>query len=143
MPRTSIKTQRGSAKKRRQKERGQRKAKAEAGLDEVLIQADRALERSDLDAALGLFARAAELIRGRMDGSVASPAVVGVPDLGEDEVRTILSRTLGKLGEVKVGMGDPEGARDSFVEAIEILGPGGGTGGDQQTDGQMFFFEKR
>lgn len=134
MPRTSIKNQRGSAKKRRQKERGQRKVKAEAGLDEVLIQADRALERSDLDAALGLFARAAELIRGRMDGSVASPAVVGVPDLGEDEVRTILSRTLGKLGEVKVGIGDPEGARDSFVEAIEILGPGGGTGGDQQTD---------
>jgi len=126
MPSGSSKKRPTSNKKKRQQQRGDGKKQPPQkppSLEEVLAKADASLEASDVETALSLFAYAADLLRSRLDGTESS----GLPNssisaMDEDEAKSLLSRVLGKAGEARVSLGDPDGGRENFEEAIELLG---------------------
>lgn len=125
MPGGSKKKSSSAKKKQRQQQRGQVTPSRAPSLDEVLAKADQALEASDVETALGLFTYASDELRRRLDGTPDSPyngngSVAASVD--ENGVKSLLSRVLGKAGEARVSLGDPEGGRENFVEAIELLG---------------------
>jgi len=94
-------------------------------LDDVLAKADQALEASDVQTALGLFTYAADVLQRRLDGTPAAAANgngSAIASVDENEIRSLLSRVLGQAGEARVSLGDPEGGRENFEEAIELLG---------------------
>lgn len=90
-------------------------------LDEVLDQAESAMEMFDLDGAVTLFTYAKEILTAR----VHAPAPMSDGSNGEGSVqdRAILSTVLGKLGEIQASNGDSDGARKYFLDAIELMGP--------------------
>ena len=126
MPSGSSKKRPTSNKKKRQQQRGDGKKQPHQkppSVEEVLAKAEASLEASDVETACGLFAYAADVLRSRLDGT--SPA--GIPSsslsaMSEDEIKSLLSRVLGKAGEARVNLGDPDGGRENFQEAIELLG---------------------
>lgn len=126
MPSGSSKKRPTSNKKKRQQQRGDGKKQPHQkppSVEEVLAKAEASLEASDVETACGLFAYAADVLRSRLDGT--SPA--GIPSsslsaMSEDEIKSLLSRVLGKAGEARVSLGDPDGGRENFQEAIELLG---------------------
>ena len=126
MPSGSSKKRPTSNKKKRQQQRGDGKKQPHQkppSLEEVLAKAEASLEASDVETALSLFAYAADVLRSRLDGT-ASPAITSssISAMGEDEIKSLLSRVLGKAGEARVSLGDPDGGRENFEEAIELLG---------------------
>ena len=126
MPSGSSKKRPTSNKKKRQQQRVDGKKQPHQkppSVEEVLAKAEASLEASDVETACGLFAYAADVLRSRLDGT--SPA--GIPSsslsaMSEDEIKSLLSRVLGKAGEARVSLGDPDGGRENFQEAIELLG---------------------
>ena len=113
---------------------------AEPRLDDVLSQAESAMEMSDVDTALKLFGYAASVLRSRIrrldeNGSIvdtpAMPAGGGdssspaesARDQGNHEDNEVLATVLGKLGELKASNGHVDAARSDFMEAIDLLGP--------------------
>lgn len=93
-------------------------------LEEVLSQAESAIEMANVDLALQLFGYAASLLRSRVHGDVASSSVAVLSNNGDIEKnKKTLATVLGKMGELKASNGDVEGARSEFLDAIELLGP--------------------
>ena len=82
-------------------------------LDTVISEADKALETSDLETAKKYYSYASGVLRNEME-KATSPVSI-------KEKATVLSRVLGKLGEINVSFGDQEGGRSNFLEAIDIL----------------------
>mmetsp|Transcript_8475 Transcript_8475/g.15975 ORF Transcript_8475/g.15975 Transcript_8475/m.15975 type:complete len:454 (+) Transcript_8475:136-1497(+) len=84
-------------------------------IHQILAQADTFLESSNLENALQLYFYAAnELRRNVQEGSTKKQQE------GESNV-LLLSKVLGKLAEVKVSMGDQQGAQRDFLEAVNLL----------------------
>mmetsp|Transcript_18227 Transcript_18227/g.38249 ORF Transcript_18227/g.38249 Transcript_18227/m.38249 type:complete len:469 (+) Transcript_18227:90-1496(+) len=91
-------------------------------VEEVLSQAESAMEMSEVDTALQLFSYAAGVLRSRVHGTAEGNSNIAMGDKIEDN--KTLSTVLGKMGELKASNGDMEGARTDFLDAIELLGPG-------------------
>lgn len=89
--------------------------KTAISLDDVLSQAETAMEMANLDVAQQLFEYAATVLREQVHGDVTSSTT------NEEDKKTLTS-VLGKLGELKASMGDVEGARTEFLDAIELMG---------------------
>lgn len=98
-------------------------------LDEVLSQADQAMEMSNVDAALQLFTYASGILRPRVHNNNNTSATDGISmqqDNDNDTIeqdKKILSTILGKMGEIKASNGNIDGARSDFLDAVELLGP--------------------
>jgi len=98
-------------------------------LDEVLSQAEQAMEMSNVDAALQLFTYASGILRPRVHNNNNTPATDGnsmQQDNDNDTIeqdKKILSTILGKMGEIKASNGNVDGARSDFLDAVELLGP--------------------
>lgn len=126
MPRGSSKKRPTSNKKKRQQQRGDTKKQPRQkipSLEEILAKAEASLEASDVETAHSLFAYASDVLRSRLDGTASSGAPSSsTAAMSEDEVKSLLSRVLGKAGEARVSLGDPDGGREHFEEAIELLG---------------------
>ena len=101
--------------------------KSSISLDDVLSQAETAMEMANIETALQLFQYAASVLRERVHGDASSNSV--------DDKRNLTS-VLGKTGELKASMGDVEGARTDFLDAIELMGhsPTSEEMSDEQTD---------
>lgn len=110
----------GGNKKKKQKGKARKNGISSGGkkpapsLEDVLTQAEAAMDMTDVDMAMKLFGYAAEVLRSRIQGTFD-----GSND-GQDK-RTLAS-VLGKIGELKASCGDVEGARNEFLDAIEVLG---------------------
>jgi hypothetical protein len=91
-----MKKKRTSAKKR---------PKKEVNVNQIINDADIAMVGLDLDRACSGYTAASKILRGQ----------TGIPQ------KILLSRVLGKLGEVKVSLSDLDGARDDFSAAISLL----------------------
>jgi hypothetical protein len=111
-------------------------------LEDVLTQAESAMEMSDLDTALQLFSYASGVLRTRIrvPSTATSDGAGDGTNIAHDNDRdkTTLSAVLGKMGEIKASNGDVEGARSDFLDAIELLDPNsqtalsmGNIGGDK------------
>ncbi len=101
-----------SAKKKKNGDQRSKKVNV-PDLDTVLSEADKALETSDLETAKKCYNYASGVLRTDME-KATSPASM-------KEKAAILSKVLGKLGEIEVSFGDQEGGRNNFLEAIDIL----------------------
>lgn len=82
-------------------------------LEDVLSQAETAMEMANIETALTLFEYASSELRKRVHGG-------GAAELESD--KKMLTTVQGKLGELKASMGDIEGARTEFLDAVELLG---------------------
>lgn len=113
----SGKKKKSSAKKKANgtatKEGGGKK-RSPISLEDVLSQAESAMEMANVEAALQLFEYAASVLRDRVHGDAASAT--------HEEDKKTLTSVLGKLGELKASVGDVEGARTDFLDAIELMG---------------------
>lgn len=95
-------------------------------LEDVITQAESAMEMSDVNSALQLFGYASSVLKSRLG---ATPAAAGVAANGNgsaldsDQDKLTLSAVLGKMGELKASNGDVDAARTDFLDAIELLGP--------------------
>lgn len=78
-------------------------------VNQVIADADAALEALDMDRALSLYTAASTILKGHVQ--------LQVPEANP----MLLARILLKLGEVKVALEDSEGAREDFVFAISLL----------------------
>ncbi len=90
-------------------------------LDEVLEQAESAMEMFDFDGAVTLFTYAKEVLTARVHAP--APNSDGSDGNSIDQDRVILSTVLGKLGEIQASNRDGDGARKHFLDAIELMGP--------------------
>lgn len=100
-------------------ENGNRK-KNPIAVEEILSQAESAVEMSQVDTALELFRCAEEALRSR----ALAPAVAGADSKNCLDTKTFLEKwasVLGKMGELKASNGDVEGARSDFLKAIEVF----------------------
>mmetsp|Transcript_3145 Transcript_3145/g.5174 ORF Transcript_3145/g.5174 Transcript_3145/m.5174 type:complete len:457 (+) Transcript_3145:107-1477(+) len=110
----------GGKKKKQQRGNKSRKNGSSGGkkpapsLEDVLTQAESAMEMLDIDMAMQLFGYAAQVLRSRMHGTDAGN--------GNEQDKCTLANVLGKMGELKASCGDVEGARNEFLDAIELLG---------------------
>ena len=111
----------------------------EPRLDDVLSQAESAMEMSDVDTALKLFGYAASVLRSRIGRLDENGSMVDMPmpaggddstssaesarDQRNREDSAVLATVLGKLGELKASNGHVDAARSDFLEAIDLLGP--------------------
>lgn len=109
-------------------------------LEEVLSQAENAMEMSDIDTALQLFSYAAGVLRSKVHSSSADGSI-NTDTNSCDQDKATLSTVLGKMGELKASNGDVEGARTDFLDAIELLGPTSTTTADAE-DGKMMAIEE-
>ena len=99
-------------------------------LDEVLSQADQAMEMSNVDAALQLFTYASGILRPRVHNNNNNTSATDGNSMQQDndndtneQDKKILSTILGKMGELKASNGNVDGARSDFLDAVELLGP--------------------
>ena len=97
-------------------------------LDEVLSQAEQAMEMSNVDAALQLFTYASGILRLRVYNNNNTSTTDGNMQQDNDndtieQDKKILSTILGKMGELKASNGNVDGARSDFLDAVELLGP--------------------
>jgi len=111
----------GNKKKKQQRGKSRKNGSSSSGgkkpapsLEDVLTQAESAMEMSDIDMAMKLFGYATQLLRSRIHGDDAGN--------GSEEDKCTLANVLGKMGELKASCGDVEGARNDFLDAIELLG---------------------
>ncbi|KAL7514167.1 hypothetical protein ACHAXN_013269 [Cyclotella atomus] len=84
-------------------------------LEDVLSQAETAMQTADIEMALQLFEYAASVLRERVHGAASTSTA-------DDANTKTLTSVLGKLGELKASTGDIEGARTEFLDAIELMG---------------------
>ena len=95
-------------------------------LEDVLTQAESAMEMSDVNTALQLFSYAAGVLHTRVhDDSTTSTTAAAADNISNNinQDKSTLSTVLGKMGELKASNGDVDGARSDFLNAIELLGP--------------------
>jgi tetratricopeptide (TPR) repeat protein len=87
-------------------------------LNEVISQADIALETSDVDTALKLYTYASSNLRKELQERTEN-----ITTSEEEREATILSlsKVLGKMAEIKVSIGDHDGGRKDFTEATNLL----------------------
>jgi len=111
----------GNKKKKQQRGKSRKNGNSSSGgkkpapsLEDVLTQAESAMEMSDIDMAMKLFGYATQLLRSRIHGDDAGN--------GSEQDKCTLANVLGKMGELKASCGDVEGARNDFLDAIELLG---------------------
>jgi len=78
-------------------------------LNEVISQADLAMERSDVEQALQLYHYAVVTLRKTISAS------------SNKATELMLARVLGKFGEAKVSAGDQDGGRSDFNDALLLL----------------------
>ena len=110
----------GNKKKKQQRGKSRNGSSGSGGkkpapsLEDVLTQAESAMEMSDIDMAMKLFGYAVQVLRSRIHGT-------GDESVDEQDKFT-LANVLGKMGELKASCGDVEGARNDFLDAIELLG---------------------
>ena len=123
---SSSKKNKSSSKKNGASNNGNRKKAIP--LEDVLTQAESAMEMSDVNTALQLFSYAAGVLHTRVHDdsttSTTSPAADNdniSNNINQD--KSTLSTVLGKMGELKASNGDVDGARSDFLNAIELLGP--------------------
>jgi len=109
----------GNNRKKKQQKGKSRKNGSSGGkkpapsLEDVLTQADSAMEMSDIDMAMKLFGYATQVLRSRIQGTGDGR--------GDEQDKYTLAHVLGKMGELKASCGDVEGARNEFLDAIELL----------------------
>ncbi|KAL7548512.1 hypothetical protein ACHAWF_011791 [Thalassiosira exigua] len=118
-----------SKKNKSRKNNGSGGRKKPLPLEEVLRQADSAMEMSDVDTALQLFSYAAGMLRSRVHapaGDGSSNTAMSAMSV-DDQNKVTLSTVLGKMGELKASNGDVESARSDFLAAIELLGDSSST----------------
>jgi len=126
----------GNAKKNKSRRNGDGAAGDSTGnkgkkrpipLEDVLTQAESAMEMSDLDTALQLFSYASGVLRSRVHAPSATSSDSGVNSNisvhDNDRDKVTLSTVLGKMGEIKASNGDVEGARSNFLDAVDLLDP--------------------
>ena len=98
-------------------------------LEDVLTQAESAMEMSDVNTALQLFTYAAGILHTRVHDTTNTPSPTTTAAAADnisnniDQDKSTLSTVLGKIGELKASNGDVDGARSDFLNAIELLGP--------------------
>jgi hypothetical protein len=80
-------------------------------IHQILTQADEFLESSNLENALQLYTYAANVLRKQFETITTN----------EESDVLLLPKVLGKLAEVKVSMGDQEGGRQDFSDAINLM----------------------
>ena len=127
-------------KKKSTSKKNNKKQKKPIPLEDVLSQAESAMEMSDVNTALQLFAYASGILRSQLqvvdDGALPLPSSIcmqqenntshhhQVQEVAETlTTQSTLSAVLGKMGELKASNGDVDGSRSDFLEAIELLGP--------------------
>lgn len=98
-------------------------------LETLLSQADDAVNASDIPTALSLYVAASSILRSRIELQSSTTSVRGSDDdqnckanSGVDDVIK-LAKVLGKAGEARVSLGDREGARSDFADAVSLLSP--------------------
>lgn len=101
------------SKSTKKKER-RRKPHKEASSDDLIAEADAAMNALDFAKGLALYKTASNMLRGKLDLKV---------DNSETQTETVLklAQVLGKVGEAKVSMGDPDGAKEEFSKGISVL----------------------
>ncbi len=111
----------GGSNKKKKQQRGKSRKNGSGGgqkpapsLEDVLTQAESAMEMSDIDMAMKLFGYATQVLRSRIHGTGNGS--------GDEQDKYTLANVLGKMGELKASCGDVEGARNDFLDAIELLG---------------------
>eukprot|EP00571_Detonula_confervacea_P016773 CAMPEP_0172298132 /NCGR_PEP_ID=MMETSP1058-20130122/913_1 /TAXON_ID=83371 /ORGANISM="Detonula confervacea, Strain CCMP 353" /LENGTH=499 /DNA_ID=CAMNT_0013007373 /DNA_START=115 /DNA_END=1614 /DNA_ORIENTATION=- len=128
--------------KSRQSNNGAGKSKKAVPLEDVLSQAESALEMSDLGNALKLFTYAAGVLRTRVHAPSDIGGSITATSSNNDEDKATLSTVLGKMGELKASNGDVEGARSDFLDAIELLGPAATTAAEASTGDSKMAIEE-
>lgn len=121
---SSSKKNKSSSKKNGASNNGNRKKAIP--LEDVLTQAESAMEMSDVNTALQLFSYAAGVLHTRVhDDSTTSTTAAAADNISNNinQDKSTLSTVLGKMGELKASNGDVDGARSDFLNAIELLGP--------------------
>ena len=121
---SSSKKNKSSSKKNGASNNGNRKKAIP--LEDVLTQAESAMEMSDVNTALQLFSYAAGVLHTRVhDDSTTSTTSPAADNISNNIIqdKSTLSTVLGKMGELKASNGDVDGARSDFLNAIELLGP--------------------
>ena len=121
---SSSKKNKSSSKKNGASNNGNRKKAIP--LEDVLTQAESAMEMSDVNTALQLFSYAAGVLHTRVhDDSTTSTTSAAADNISNNinQDKSTLSTVLGKMGELKASNGDVDGARSDFLNAIELLGP--------------------
>ena len=121
---SSSKKNKSSSKKNGASNNGNRKKAIP--LEDVLTQAESAMEMSDVNTALQLFSYAAGVLHTRVhDDSTTSTTSAAADNISNNIIqdKSTLSTVLGKMGELKASNGDVDGARSDFLNAIELLGP--------------------
>ena len=129
----------GGKKKKSSSKKNNKKQKKPIPLEDVLSQAESAMEMSDVNTALQLFAYASGILRSQLqvvdDGAPPLPSSNCMQQENNTShhhqvqvaetttTQSTLSTVLGKMGELKASNGDVEGSRSDFLEAIELLGP--------------------
>lgn len=103
------------------------KPKKPIPLNDVMTQAETAMEMSDFDTALQLFTYASTILTSRVRASNSTTIDSGgygtdsANDIEQDKI--LLSSIFGKMGEIHATMGNVDIARTNFLDAIELLGP--------------------
>ena len=121
---SSSKKNKSSSKNNGASNNGNRKKAIQ--LEDVLTQAESAMEMSDVNTALQLFSYAAGVLHTRVhDDSTTSTTSAAADNISNNIIqdKSTLSTVLGKMGELKASNGDVDGARSDFLNAIELLGP--------------------
>lgn len=106
----SSKLQMVTTKKKTKSSKKKKKTRRqnEADLDEVIYQADLAMETDSVEQALQLYQNAAFTLRNKIEADSYA-------------TNLMLVKVLGKMGEAKVSMGDQDGGRMLFNDALSIL----------------------
>ena len=123
---SSSKKNKSSSRKNNGASNGNRKKAIP--LEDVLTQAESAMEMSDVNTALQLFTYAAGILHTRVHDTTNTPSPTTTAAAYSisnniDKDKSTLSTVLGKIGELKASNGDVDGARSDFLNAIELLGP--------------------
>lgn len=104
---------------------GSNSPKKPVPVEEVISQAESAMEQNDVDNALKLFNYASGVLRTRVhaptDVDVSGNNATAMQNNDNEQDKKMLSAVLGKTGELKASNGDVEGARTAFLDAIELL----------------------
>lgn len=87
-------------------------------LNEVISQADVALETSDIDNALKLYTYASTNLRIELQKMTEN---ITASEEEREALILSLSKVLGKMAEIKVSIGDHFGGRQDFTDATNLL----------------------
>jgi len=134
MPKKKKSSSAKKKKLRNNNSNGAGNTKKSVPLEDVLSQAESAMNMSEIDTALQLFSYAAGILRSRVHGPATTTTTADgstdasgsnntdeTPLRDNDQDKKTLSTVLGKMGELKASNGDVEGARLDFLDAISLL----------------------